>query len=73
MINTSASDKCNLALHVKELIKLKILIVRFHIVGLCRNHSLEMVSYIARSKNCIENWSVNGSCCEMKNSQAEEG
>ena len=37
MFDTSASDKCNLALHVKELGNLKIWIVRFHVVGLYRN------------------------------------
>ena len=73
MNDTSAGDKCNLALHVKELAKLKILIVRFHVVGLCRNHSWKLVSYVARSKDCTENWSVNGSGCGTKYSQAEEG
>ena len=73
MNDTSASDKCNLALHVKEVAKLKILIVRLHVVGLCRNHSWKLVSYIARSKDCIENRSVNGSGCGTNYSQAEAG
>ena len=73
MINTSTSDKCDLALHVKELGKLKIWIIRFHVVGLCRNYSWKPVLYITRLKDCINNWSVNGAGCGTKYSQAEQG
>lgn len=73
MINTSASDKRNLALHVKEVGKLKIWIVRFHVAGLCRNYSWKLVSYMTRLKYCIDNWSVNGAGCVSKYFQAEKG